>query len=299
MRDQTKAYLYASAAVLAWATAASAFKLSLRHLDHLQLLCFASAVSIVVLFVIMAAQGKLGLLGQYSARQYLVSFGLGLLNPFIYYVVLLKAYSILPAQEAITLNYTWPIMLVLLSIPLLKQKIGIRSLVAIQVSFVGVFIIATRGRVGSLQFSNPAGAGLALGSAVIWGLFWIGNVRDDRDEVAKLFLNFCFGFPFVLAATVVFSDLRWPGLPGLAGAAYVGVFEMGVTFVLWLSALRHSETTAKVSNLIYLIPFLSLALIRLVVGEQIRASTVVGLVLVIDGIVLQQWGQRRAVNTSR
>lgn len=289
MKKQTKAYAYASLAVVAWATAASAFKLTLQHVDFLQLLCGASLVSIVALFAVLLIQGKLGLLRQYSRGDYLRSLGLGLLNPFIYYVVLLKAYSVLPAQEAMVLNYTWPIMLVLLSIPLLKQKIGLVSVLAIFVSFGGVVVIATRGEIGSLSFSNPLGAGLALGSAVIWGLFWIGNVRDDRDEVAKLFLSFCFGFPFVLAATAFFSELRLPDLPGLAGMVYVGLFEMGITFVFWLMALRHSQTTARVSNLIHLIPFLSLVVIHIAVGEKILTSTVAGVVLVVGGIALQRY----------
>lgn len=289
MKKQARAYVYASLAVVAWATAASAFKLTLRRVDYLQLLCGASFVSIIALAVVLLIQGKLGLLTQYSRGDYLRSLAFGMLNPFIYYTVLLKAYSVLPAQEAMVLNYTWPIMLVLLSIPLLRQKIGLLSVLAIVVSFGGVVVIATRGELSGLSFSNPLGAGLALGSAVIWGLFWIGNVRDGRDEVAKLFLSFCLGFPFVLGATAVFSELRVPGPAGLAGMVYVGLFEMGITFVFWLRALRLSRTTAKVSNLVHLIPFLSLVIIHFTVGEKILMSTVAGAVMVVGGIALQRY----------
>ena len=34
----------------------------------------------------------------------------GFLNPFLYYIILFKAYSLLPAQEALSLNYTWPLV---------------------------------------------------------------------------------------------------------------------------------------------------------------------------------------------
>ena len=47
---------------------------------------------------------------------------MGLHNPFLYYLVLLTAYKLLPAQEAGTLNYIWPLVLVLLSIPLLDKN---------------------------------------------------------------------------------------------------------------------------------------------------------------------------------
>ena len=289
MNQQSRANLYAIATVLLWSTVASAFKVSLRYLDFLQLLFFSSIASTVVLFLILVFQNKLRLLKGYSARDYLHSLVLGFLNPFLYYVVLFKAYSLLPAQEAQPLNYTWSIVLVMLSIPLLGQKIGVKSILAIFISYFGVLVISTRGNILGLKFSNPTGVLLALGSALIWALFWIYNIRDQRDEVAKLFLNFAFGFVFILIAMLLSSRMTIPHTAGLLGAAYVGLFEMGVTFVLWLKALKLSRTTAQVGNLIYLSPFVSLVLIRVVVGETILPSTVVGLVFIVAGILLQQY----------
>jgi drug/metabolite transporter (DMT)-like permease len=250
MERQKQAYIYALIAVFFWATMASAFKISLRYVDTLQLLFYASIVSVLILFFILLAQNKLYLLKTYSKKDYLHSALLGFLNPFLYYVVLFKAYSLLRAQEAQPLNYTWQIMLVLLSIPLLKQKIKLLSILAILISFFGVFIISTQGDVLGFKFTNLTGALLALGSAVVWALFWIYNLKDRRDEVAKLFLNFCFGFVFVLILTLLFSKIEIPETPGLLGVIYVGLFEMGITFVVWLKALKLSRTTAQVSNLI-------------------------------------------------
>jgi drug/metabolite transporter (DMT)-like permease len=292
METQKQAYTYAIIAVLFWSTVASTFKISLRYVDFLQLLFYASLVSILVLFFILLIQNKLNLLKTYSKKDYLHSALLGLLNPFIYYVVLFKAYSLLLAQEAQPLNYTWQIMLVLLSIPLLKQKIKLLSILAIFISFFGVFVISTQGDVLSFRFTNLQGALLALGSAVIWALFWIYNLRDKRDEVAKLFLNFCSGFVFILISILVFSEIAIPETPGLLGVIYVGVFEMGITFVIWLKALKLSRTTAQVSNLIYLSPFLSLVLINVVVGEKILFSTIIGLIFIVAGIGLQQYTSR-------
>jgi drug/metabolite transporter (DMT)-like permease len=292
MEKQKQAYAYAITAVLFWSTAASAFKLTLRYLDYLQLLFYASIVSLVILFIILLMQNKLALLKTYSTKDYMHSALLGLLNPFLYYVVLLKAYSLLRAQEAMTLNYTWPIMLVLLSIPLLKQRIGLRSILAIIISFFGVVIIATKADIASLKFSNPLGVCLALGSSVVWALFWLYNVRDKRDEVAKLFLNFAFGFIFILIAMLLSSKMVVPEVKGLLGVTYVGLFEMGVTFVLWSMALKLSRTTAKVSNLIFIAPFMSLIWIRIVVKEEISPSTIVGLIFIVAGIILQQYSSR-------
>jgi len=64
--------------------------------------------------------------------------------------------------------------------------------------------------------------------------------------------------------------------------------------VLWLKALKFSENTARVANLIFLSPFLSLLFIRLLVGEEILLSTLAGLVLIVAGLILQQFGRKFA-----
>ncbi len=297
MDQQRKAYLYAAATVLLWSTVASAFKLSLRHFTPLQLLFYANIVSILVLAAVLIAQKKLPLLWQYSRRDLLRCAVLGALNPFLYYVVLFKAYDLLPAQEAQPLNYTWAITLAVLSIPLLKQRLGLWELVAIFISYFGVVVISTHGDVLSLRFSNTLGVALALGSTVIWALYWIYNTKDRNDPVASLLLNFVFGFPLVALATGLYSSPAGVSLPGLLGAAYVGVFEMGITFVLWLKALRLSASTAKVSTLIFFSPFLSLVFIHFLVGERILLSTIVGLAFIVAGNVLQQLARPRLAET--
>ncbi|WP_461211555.1 DMT family transporter [Desulfocurvus sp. DL9XJH121] len=288
MTDQNKAYYYALATVALWSTVASAFKLSLRVMEPVQLLLYASAASLAVLLAILAARGRLGLLAAMSRGQWLRSAGLGALNPFIYYMILFKAYNLLPAQEAQPLNYTWAVTLALFSVPLLGQRLGLRELAALLVSYSGVVVISTHGDPLSMRFSDPLGVALALASTVIWALYWIAGTRDDRDPVAGLAANFLFGTAYVALAALLVSDPVVTDWRALSGAAYVGVFEMGLTFVLWQQALRLSETTARVGNLIFLSPFLSLVLIHYLVGEDILASTFWGLALIVGGIVLQQ-----------
>ena len=206
MHNEKKASLYGLITVLLWSTVASAFKLSLRYLDHCQLLFYSSIVSILVLASILALKGKIPLLFSCSRKQYLRSLVLGILNPFVYYLVLFKAYDLLPAQEAQPLNYTWAITLALLSVPLLKQRIRLINFFALLVSYSGVVMISTHGDIFSFRFSNPLGVALALGSTVIWSLYWIYNIKDNRDPVAGLLLNFLFGMPFVFAFTLLFSN---------------------------------------------------------------------------------------------
>lgn len=287
MTDQNKAYLYACAVVGIWSTVSSAFKLSLRHVNPLQLLLIGSLCSTIFLFVLVCAQKKWRLFAAQTARDYLRSCLLGFLNPFLYYLVLFKAYDLLRAQEAQSLNQTWAIVLPLLSIIILKQKIKLISFIALFISFAGVVIISSHGDITGWQFHNLPGVILALGSAWIWSFFWLISLKDPRDTTIKLFSSFLFGTLSVAFAAAL-SGQPLPGFAGIIGGCYVGMFEMGLTFVLWLHALRLSRSIAQVSNLVYLVPFLALIVIRLTIGEPILLSTIIGLVLIIIGIALQR-----------
>lgn len=288
MSNQKKAYLFAVLAVICWSTVATAFKIALQNCDFLQLLFFSSLVSSIVLFVILVFQRKLFLINNIRSSSLLQSVLLGFLNPFLYYTVLFKAYSVLPAQEAMTLNYTWPVMLVLLAIPLLKQSLTVKSIVAVLISFAGIFIIATKGNLMEFNFSNALGDGLAVGSSVIWALFWIYNVKDKKDNVVKLFFNFLSGSLFSGILMLLFSDFSKFNFVGLPAIAYIGIFEMSVTFVFWLLALKYSKSADKVSQLIFLSPFLSLIFIHFIIGENIAVSTLTGLIFITLGIIIQQ-----------
>lgn len=287
MTSQKKAYLYALLTVAIWSTVASAFKISLRYLDHVQLLFYSCLTSTLVLgglCLYFFGPGFWKLISWANLRSSLL---LGFLNPFLYYLILFKAYDLLPAQEAQPLNYTWGITLALLSIPLLKQNINRLQILAIIISYSGTLVISTRGNLLDMEFSNPLGVALALGSTIIWALYWIYNTKDSLDPVLKLFLNFGAGLIYIAVFLPTVTTFGFENVRGLYGALYVGIFEMGITFVFWLMALRLSRTTAQVGNLIYLSPFLSLIFIYFLVGETILLSTIIGLVLIMTGLIIQ------------
>ncbi|NNK57770.1 MAG: DMT family transporter [Desulfofustis sp.] len=287
MTNQAKAYIFALVSVLLWSTVASAFKISLRYLTPVELLFYAACFSCCVLFGALVLQKKLTLLGTINGEVWKTSLLFGVLSPFLYYLILLKAYDLLPAQQAQPLNYTWAITLSLLSAPLLGHRLKILEIAAVLVSYLGVWVISTQGNVFSLKFENPLGVILALGSTVIWALYWIANTRDRRDPVMGLFLNFLCSLPFIglyLLVTEGFRKVEWVGL---FGAAYVGTFEMGIAFITWLMAMKLTDSTAKIANLIFISPFLSLVLIHFIVGEKIMLSSVVGLIFIVAGLLIQ------------
>ena len=167
------------------------------------------------------------------------------------------------------------------------------SVLAIVISFLGTVVIAMHGNFTEFRFSNTTGVILAIGSAFFWASFWIINMKDPREAIVKMFVNFAFGAIYILCWNIYKNNIILPSIQGLAGAIYIGVFEMGLTFVLWLTALKLSTHTARVSNLVFISPFISLILVSFFVGEKILLSTVAGLALIVLGIVIQQYSQWR------
>ncbi|HOA29902.1 MAG TPA: DMT family transporter [Candidatus Cloacimonadota bacterium] len=295
MTRQQTSYLYAALAILAWSSVSTAFKIALRQLTPIGLLVISSATASVLLCIYKALSRSKPRLSRWE--NFKLSLCPALLNPFLYYLILFEAYSRLRAQEAQALNYTWAIVLSVFSVILLKERFRLKDMIALVISFCGVIVISTKGRVWDLHFDDAFGTALAAGSSIIWALYWIINMRDKRNSIDKLSGNFFLGFVFVSVLAIIGRmQLMHPEgrlLPALLAGIYVGIFEMGLTFVLWMKALQTSENTAKVANLIFITPFLSLLFIRFALSESIHVATIIGLCLIITSNLLQKLELRR------
>lgn len=284
---QTSAYALGAAAVLFWSTVASAFKLTLRHIDPIPLVLMAAVFSALSLVLVLVAQRRLSDIARFPRSQLPFCLLLALLNPAGYYWCLFSAYQTLPGQQALAVNYSWPVMLVVLSVIFLKQKLRLWEVVALVAAYVGVVIVAMAGYNPNAAETSLPGLALALGSTFIWAGYWLLHMTRDTDAVVTLLISFCFSIPVLVILVAVMG--AWPPLSvqTLAGAAYIGFFEMGITFVLWSSALKLSSSTARVASLIFLTPFLSLMFLHLITGEVIAPATIAGLALIVGGIAMQ------------
>lgn len=288
--NEKRAFMFGIAAVLFWSTVATAFKLTLATFTPVQMLTAACGSSVVALSFIVHKQGKWAQLLPTFKKSPRFFMLLAALNPLCYYLILFRAYDLLPASQAQTINYSWAITLTLMAALFLGQRLRIIDGVAALLCYFGVMIIATKGNIAALQFDSVEGVALALFSTLLWAGYWILNRKNSADPVVSTMLSFTLAFPAALIISL-FSEQSWAGLPieGWLGAVYIGFFEMGITFYLWLTALKLTEQTARLSNLIFISPFISLMLLATIIGEEIHPSTLFGLIAIIAGLLLQQY----------
>ena len=275
--------------MLCWSTVSTAFKIALRYQSISAVIFAASCTSLLVLGAILAYQGKLQSACLSLHKHWRSALLFASLNPLLYYHILLWAYEILPAQVAQPINYTWAIMLALLSVPFLGHTLRKIDILALIICYAGVVVISLG---GTLEASTAhfTGIALALASTIIWASYWILNANDQREPIVGLFQNFLIATPLALV-------LAWPlnySWQGLASSVYLGLFEMGIAFVFWFYAMKYTRNTSRISNLIYISPFISLFLIHTILGEDIHRNTYFGLGLIILGLVTQNVGQQKS-----
>ena len=282
-RRERLALGYALASVALWATVATGFKLGLRELAPVQLLFLGCCVALAFFAV-----ARCFVSAKLTAREHMATTALGLVTPLAYYLVLFEAYDRLPAQIAQPLNYTWAIAIAVLAVPILRQSLSWRGWCGVLVGYVGVAVLLTRGEFAGFAHFDAFGVALALLSTLLWAGYWIATVRLRVHPVPMMLNGFAVATPLV----ALICHLG-PGLPTLTMrtvgfGAWVGLVEIGVTFLLWQRALRLTAKAGRISQLIFLSPFLSLVLIAVVLGERIHPSAVVGLALIVGGLVLSR-----------
>lgn len=294
MKDNTSSVFYACIAVLSWSTVATAFKIALMHLTHFEMLLVASCTSLVIFTLLLTVRKKWKEVAELSGKQWGYFAMLGLLNPVAYYLVLFKAYDLLPAQVAQPVNYIWPIMLLVLLALFAHQPIPAKKYIGMFISLSGVALISIG--TGQSEGMNLSVFGLLLAflSSLLWAMYWMINnkFKDKTDGSVALFMSFLFGTGYLLIGTAVVG-VNLHTLPGILSGMYVGGFEMGIPFICFSLAMRKTTNPALINQLCYLSPFLSLFFIALILGEQIVLATYIGLALIVTGIMFNEYLVRK------
>ncbi|MBP7293317.1 MAG: DMT family transporter, partial [Bacteroides sp.] len=249
MTQDNKAIVYAAIAVLSWSTVASAFKIALRYLSSFELLLVASCTAFLIFLFTLLARNKWKGVKNLSASQWRWFALLGLLNPVTYYLVLFRAYDLLPAQVAQPVNYSWPILLLILLSLFAGQSIPKIKYVGMLLSLGGVVLIsAGTGLSDKLEFS-VTGFLLAFLSAFLWAGYWmVSNKRKEVDAIIALTVTFFFGSAYLLIASLWMEPVVLP-VQALLSGMYVGAFEIGIPFVCFGMAIQLTSNATLVNQM--------------------------------------------------
>ena len=281
-----KNFILALSAVLIWSTTASLVKLLLSDIPNFEAMAISCALSTLFLLLFNIVTGKIKLLTSYSFKDYAIMAGLGFLGLFVYTVLYYFGIDNLTAQEACVLNYLWPIMLVVFSCIILKEKLTLMKAVAMICSFGGIIILSLGG--GEIPQGNAAlGILSCIGCATCYGLFCVLNKKYDHDQCIAMMVMW--GVTSVCSAILGPLTEEWVAISWaeFGGLAWLGVAINAIGYLIWAMALAGSDNTAKIANLAYLTPFLSIIVSAVFLRESLKLNALIALVFIIGGILLQ------------
>ena len=280
-----KSYIYAVTTVLIWATMATVVKAILSNIPNMQALAVSSYFSFLFLLLVSLKKENRQKAKQYTVKDYTRMSGLGFVGLFLYSAFYYYGLTQLTAQEACILNYLWPIMLVVFSCILLKEKLTAIKGAAMLCSFGGIVVLSLGG-IGTAGMSLP-GMLSCIAAAVCYGLFSVLNKKADYDQNIAMAV---FWLVAALCATVLgLCTETWVPIQGIQwlGILWLGVIVDGLAYLLWALALNGTKNTAIIANLAYLTPFLSLLVSAVFLNETLQPRAFLALLLIVGGILLQ------------
>ena len=280
-----KHYLYAAISILGWSTVATIVKLSLGAMSSIQVLCISALFASLFLCAVSCITGSIKKLKSYKPRDYLISALVGLPGNFLYYIFYYSGTSFMLASQAFIVNYLWPIMCVIFACIILKEKLTPVKLLALGLSFVGVIVVIGRD-ILFFEWNTLIGAALCAIGAVCYGIFTALTQKTSYEKPLTMMISFFASF--LLSAIICLVRGEFPSLGGLQwiGIAWNGIVSIGIASTLWQLALSGADT-AKISNLAYITPFLSMIWTWLILGEEISLWSLVGLGIILLGIFIQ------------
>ncbi len=280
-----KHYIFAGVSILGWSTVATVVKLLLGSMNSFQVLFVSSLFAALFLFIVNIVTGNIKKLKSYKPIDYLKTILICLPGTFLYYVFYYTGTSYMPASQAFIVNYFWPIMSVTFACIILKERLTAKKIIAILLSFVGV-VIVVGGDLLAFEWSTLIGAAFCAAGAVSYGLFTALNKKAEYDARITLMIGFFSTFIFTGIFNLATNNIPVLSVPQILGIGWNGIVSIGLANTLWQLALK-SKDTAKISNLAYITPFLSLIWTWLILEEPISPWSILGLVVIVTGILVQ------------
>jgi drug/metabolite transporter (DMT)-like permease len=244
-------------ALLLWAFLALLARMA-SGLPPLQITALGFAVGGALALGVVAAQGRLGLL-----RQGPLAWLHGVGGLFGYHALYFAALALAPAVEANLLNYLWPLLIVLLSGPVLGMRLGARRLAGVALGFGGCALLVGAG--AAFRVEAAWGFACAVGCAVVWAVYSVTSKRMAAVPTEAL-AGFCIATALLAGvAHLAFETTVLPDARQWRAVALLGAGPLGAAFFLWDAGMKRGDPRL-LGTLAYAVPVAS-TLLLVVAGE--------------------------------
>jgi len=199
---------------------------------------------------------------------------------FGYHALFFAAMARAPAAEANLLNYTWPLLIVLLSAPLLGLRLTVRHLLGVAAGLSGSLLLLAQGT--NFTAGAVVGYACALGAALTWALYSV-LARRMRAVPTEAVIGFCAASSILAAAAhLVFEATVAPDRQSLFAVLALGLGPVGAAFLLWDFAMKRGDPRL-LGALAYAVPVASTIILGLAGFAPLSWFTGAAALLVVAG----------------
>jgi drug/metabolite transporter (DMT)-like permease len=210
-------------------------------------------------------------------------------------ILFVLATRLTTAANAIFLQSTAPLYLLLLGPWLLREPIRRSDIVYILAIAAGMSLFALGGERAVATAPNPhAGNVRALASGLTWaltlaGLRWLSRRKAGSAGMAAVTAGNIMAF---LAALPMALPVTSAGPSGVAVILYLGIFQIGLAYWCLTRAVRH-VTAFEATTMLLLEPVLNPVWAWLIHGERLGAWPLAGGAVILSATLMNTWRQSR------
>ncbi|WP_121629470.1 DMT family transporter [Tropicibacter alexandrii] len=184
------------------------------------------------------------------------------------------AFSVLPLAQTYAILFAAPLLITLISVPMLGEKVGWRRGLAVLVGLIGVMVVLRPG-------SSPLSTGhfAAMGSAVLGAMASIIVRKIGREERSVVLLLYPMAANFVVVGALMIFVYKPMPLPDMGGAATISL--LGFIAGLFLIAAYKTGEAAIVAPMQYSQIIWASFFGFFLFNEQVDTFTLIGSAIII------------------
>lgn len=279
-RNKKLGYTYALTCILLWSLIPVVSRLGQSQLDNFQFLFWSNGLSLIVVATCLQFTRGVAALRAFSLAQFSYVLVLGFLGCTFYYLCLYYGYANAAGLEVLVLQYSWPILIIVLSVFILAERLSLQSWMAVVAGFIGIVVVLTKGDLLGLRISSMSTSVIVLCGAFSFALFSVLSKKFAGEPYSVTTILFVGGLLTSTASLLLFSEFALPQRSELLPVLVNGALVNGISYILWLKALELIPASIS-AVLVFLSPVLSSLWIVLFFQEPFYISYVLGFALVL------------------
>jgi drug/metabolite transporter (DMT)-like permease len=224
---------------------------------------------------------------------------MGFVGIFLHQMIQVHGLTLTTAIRTGWLIGLTPIWSAVLAAIFLGERFGPRKVIGLVLGTVGALLVITRGELSARVLTLPSTRGdlLVLASTVTWAIYTIlgpktlKRLGSARATAGAMLVGWALMIPFFVS-TAGWQEYRSVSSTTVIAIVFLGVGCSGLGYLLWYAALERIEAS-QVAAFLYLEPLVTLAAAVAFLGESVVASTILGGVLVLVGVLTVQTADER------